>query len=297
MQRDNLNDLFSFLTVATEGNFTRAAAKLGVSQSALSYTIKALEKKLGIRLLTRTTRSVAPTEAGQRLLLNIGPHLDAIQEQLDGLNDLRDKPAGNIRLTMSDFVADTILWPKLSEFLHHYPDIKVELHIDYGLTDIVKQQFDAGIRDGEQIPKDMIAVRISPDTRMTVVGSKDYFKAHTLPTQPQELVCHSCINLRLPTYGGLYVWEFEKDGQKQNIRVEGQLTFNRTDHMLQAALDDYGLAYIPEELAKPYIEDRRLISVLDDWLPYFPGFHLYYPNRRQPSPAFTLLVNMLKYKG
>lgn len=296
MQHDNLNDLLSFLTVATKGNFTRAAAQLGVSQSALSYIIRKLEQRLGIRLLTRTTRSVSLTEAGEKLMRNIAPLLQEIQVQIDALGELRDKPAGNIRITTFDYVAEMILWPKIAKFLQHYPDINIEVNVDYGLIDIVKQQFDAGVREGDLIPKDMIAVRISADTRMVVVGSKNYFKKHKPPITPQDLIQHSCINMRLPTYGGLYVWEFAKDDQKINMRVEGQLIFNRPNLLVKAAAEGYGLIYLPELILHSYANTDDFSPVLEDWCISVPGYHLYYPSRRQPSPAFTLLVDALRYK-
>jgi DNA-binding transcriptional LysR family regulator len=297
MQRGNLNDLQAFLAVARERSFTKAAAKLGVSQSALSHTMRELEARLGVRLLTRTTRSVAPTEAGERLLRTIGPRLEEIDSALESLAELRERPAGTIRITAVDFVADTILWPKISRVLKDYPDIKVEITIDYGLTDIVAQRYDAGVRNGEQVAKDMIAVRIGPDMRMAVVGAPSYFKARPVPKKPQDLVDHSCINLRLPTRGGLYAWEFEKDGQELNVRVDGQLIFNTTNQMLNAALAGYGLAYVPEGAARPHIEKGRLERVLEDWCPSWPGYHLYYPSRRQSSAAFTVIVDALRYRS
>jgi DNA-binding transcriptional LysR family regulator len=297
MQRGNLDDLMAFLAVARERSFTRAAARLGLSQSALSHTIRALETRLGVRLLTRTTRSVSPTEAGERLMQTIGPRLDEIDGELAALSDFREKPVGTIRITAADYVADTILWPKLAKFLKQYPDIKVEVSIDSSLTDIVAERFDAGIRHGEQVAKDMIAVRMSPEMRMAVVGTPAYFKTRSVPRRPQELIEHACINLRLPTHGGLYAWEFEKDGREIKVRVEGQLVFNRTIQMLTAALAGFGLAYVPEDLAEPYLAKGRLKRVLLDWCPPFSGYHLYYPSRRQPSAAFTLLVDALRHRG
>jgi DNA-binding transcriptional LysR family regulator len=297
MQRGNLDDLLAFLAVGRERSFTRAAAQLGVSQSALSHTIRALEARLGVRLLTRTTRSVSPTEAGERLLQTIGPRLDEIDGELAALSDFREKPAGTIRITAADHVADTILWPKLMKFLRHYPDIKVEIAIDASLTDIVAHRFDAGVRNGEQIAKDMIAVRISPDMRMAVVGTPSYFGKRSIPRRPQELIDHLCINLRLPTHGGLYAWEFEKGGRELKVRVDGQLVFNRTGQMLNAALAGFGLAYVPEDLAQPHVSKGRLKEVLTDWCPPFSGYHLYYPSRRQPSAAFALLVDALRHRA
>jgi DNA-binding transcriptional LysR family regulator len=297
MQRANLNDLLAFLAVGRERSFTKAAAKLGVSQSALSHTIRGLEERLGVRLLTRTTRSVSPTEAGERLLHTVGPRLEEIEAELAALSELREKPAGTIRITAIDYVADTILWPKLAKFLRQYPDIKVEITIDYGLTDIVAQRFDAGVRAGEQVAKDMIAVRIGPDARMAVVGAPSYFGKRSEPKTPQELISHNCINLRLPTHGGLYAWEFEKGGRELKVRVEGQLVFNGTAQMLNAALAGFGLAYVPEDLTQPHLAKGRLKRVLEDWCPPYSGYHLYYPSRRQPTPAFALLVDALRYRG
>jgi DNA-binding transcriptional LysR family regulator len=295
MQRANLNDLQAFLAVARERSFTRAAAKLGVSQSALSHTIRGLEARLGVRLLTRTTRSVSPTEAGERLLHTAGPRLEEIEAELEALSELREKPGGTIRITAVDYVADTVLWPKLARFLPEYPDIRVEVTIDYGLTDIVAQRYDAGVRSGEQVAKDMIAVRIGPDMRMAVVGAPSYFAERSDPRTPHDLTGHSCINLRLPTHGGLYAWEFEKDAHELKVRVEGQLVFNGTYQMLNAALAGFGLACVPEDLARPHLAKGRLKRVLEDWCPPFSGYHLYYPSRRQSSAAFALLVEALRY--
>jgi DNA-binding transcriptional LysR family regulator len=296
MQRSDLNDLAAFLAVGHERSFTKAAAKLGVSQSALSHTIRGLEERLGLRLLTRTTRSVAPTEAGERLLRTIGPRFGEIEAELAGLSEFREKPAGTIRITTTDYAADTILWPKLTKFLRRYRDIKVELIVDYGLTDIVAERFDAGVRSGEQVAKDMIAVRIGPDMRMAVVGAPSYFEGRSEPERPQELIGHNCINLRLPTRGGLYAWEFEKGGRELRVHVEGQLVFNGTFEMLNAALAGFGLAYVPEDVAKPYFTKGRLKRVLEDWCPPYSGYHLYYPSRRQPTPVFALFVDALRYR-
>lgn len=296
MIRENMNSLVAFITVATEKNFTKAAAKLGVSQSALSHTIRELEARLNIRLLTRTTRSVSPTEAGQRLLERVAPHVDEIQQELISLSELRDKPAGTIRLTTTEFVIDHLLWPKLIDFLPQYPDIHLELNIDYGFTDIVAERFDAGIRNGEQVANGMISVRIGPDMRMAVVGSSQYFALHPRPITPQDLTAHQCINLRLQTYGGLYAWEFKRGEQELNVRIKGQVIFNTSTQMLHAALNHFGLAYLPETMVTPYLENHQLIRVLDDWCPTFAGFHLYYPHRRNASLAFRLLVEALKYR-
>jgi DNA-binding transcriptional LysR family regulator len=297
MYRGNLNDLLAFLAVAQERSFTRAAAKLGVSQSALSHTIRGLEEQLGLRLLTRTTRSVAPTEAGERLLHAVGPHFEEIEAEVAALSELREKPSGTIRITATDYAIETILWPKLTRFLRRYPDVQVELITDYGLTDIVTERFDAGVRIGEQVAKDMIAVRIGPDIRIAVVGAPGCFASRSEPQTPQELVDPNCINLRLPTRGGLYAWEFEKDGRELRVHVQGQLVFNGTFEMLKAAVAGFGLAYVPEDVAQPHLAAGRLKRVLDDWCPPYAGYHLYYPSRRQPTPAFTLLVEALRYRG
>jgi DNA-binding transcriptional LysR family regulator len=297
MQRGNLNDLASFLAIARERSFTKAAAKLGLSQSALSHTLRDLEERLGVRLLTRTTRSVAPTEAGERLLRNLAPHFEQIEAELSALSEFRDKPSGNIRITATDYVANTILLPKLAKFLRAYPDIKIEVIIDYGLRDIVAERYDAGVREGEQVAKDMIAVPIGPESRMAVVGAPSYFRKQAVPKTPQELVGHNCINLRLPTHGGLYAWEFEKDGRELKVRVEGQISVNGTYQMLNAAVGGMGLAYIPEDLAQPHINKHRLNRVLEDWCPSFAGFHLYYPSRRQATPAFAMLVDALRHRA
>ncbi|HML08316.1 MAG TPA: LysR family transcriptional regulator [Xanthobacteraceae bacterium] len=297
MQRGNLDQLVTFVAVARERSFTNAAAKLGVSQSALSHTIRELEERLGVRLLTRTTRSVSPTDAGERLLRNVGPRLDEIEAEIAALGELREKPAGTIRITATDYAVDTILWPKLAKFLRQYPDINVEIVIDYGLTDIVAQRFDAGVRAGEQVAKDMIAVRVGPDMRMAVVGAPSYFRQRSEPKRPQDLIGHKCINLRLPTHGGLYAWEFEKGARELKVRVEGQLTFNGTFQMLNAALAGFGLAYVPENLVQTHVAKDRLKRVLEDWCPHYSGFHLYYPSRRQSSAAFSLLVDALRYRN
>jgi DNA-binding transcriptional LysR family regulator len=297
MARPNINDLLAFLVVARERSFTRAAAQLDVSQSALSHTIRALEERLGLRLLTRTTRSVAPTEAGERLLRTVAPKLEEIDAELSALTELRDKPAGTIRITAAEHSSATILWPALAKLLPRYPDIKVEVNIDYGFTDIVAERYDAGVRLGEQVAKDMIAVRIGPDFRMAVVGAPAYFAVHPKPARPQDLVAHSCINIRLPTYGGIYAWEFEKRGRGLKVRVDGQLVFNNMALRMNAVLAGLGLAYLPEDQVQPYLADGRLIRVLADWCATFPGYHLYYPSRRQLTPAFAVLVAALRYRG
>jgi DNA-binding transcriptional LysR family regulator len=297
MPRENVNDLIAFLAVAKERSFTRAAAQLGVSQSALSHTVRGLEERLGLRLLTRTTRSVSPTEAGERLLQTIGPRFEEIETELAALSELRDKPAGTVRITAGEHAADTVLWPALARFLPDYPDIKVEIIVDYGLTDIVAERYDAGVRLGEQVAKDMIAVRIGPDMRMAVVGAPAYFARRKPPKTPQDLTAHDCINLRLPTYGGLYAWEFEKGGRELKVRVEGQFVFNTSALRLSAVLAGFGLAYLPEDQVLAHIGDGRLVRVLADWCPPFSGCHLYYPSRRQHSPAFAVLVEALRYRG
>jgi DNA-binding transcriptional LysR family regulator len=297
MPRADLNDLLAFLAVARERSFTRAAAKLGVSQSALSQTLRGLEARLGLRLLTRTTRSVAPTEAGERLLRTVGPRLDEIEAEMAALTELREKPSGTIRITAHDLALRAVLWPALERLLPDYPDIKVEIVIDYGLTDIVAERYDAGVRSGEIVAKDMVAVRIGPDMRMAVVGAPSYFAKRPRPKTLQDLTAHNCINLRLPTHGGLYAWEFEKGGRELRVRVEGQLVFNGTAPMLDAALAGFGLAYLPEDQVQAHLADGRLVRVLADWCPPYPGYHLYYPCRRQPTPAFALLVEALRYRG
>jgi DNA-binding transcriptional LysR family regulator len=295
MQRGHLDHLVAFVAVGRERNFTKAAVKLGVSQSALSHTIRELEERLGVRLLTRTTRSVAPTEAGERLLRNIGPRFDEIEAELEAVRELRTKPAGTIRITATEFAIDTVLLPKVAPLLREYPDIRVEMIVDYGLTDIVAQQYDAGVRSGEQVAKDMIAVRIGPDMRMAVVGAPAYFKSRSEPKTPQDLIGHNCINLRLPTHG-VYAWEFEKANRELRVRVEGQLTFNGTAQLLNGALAGCGLAYVPEGLITEHVAKGRLKRVLADWCQSYSGYHLFYPSRRQSSAAFALLVDALRYR-
>jgi len=296
MSRGAFNDVLAFLAVARERSFTKAAAKLGVSQSALSHTIRELEARLRLRLLSRTTRSVAPTEAGERLLRAVGPRFDEINAELAALSELREKPAGAIRITAGEHAAESILWPAVAKLLPDYPDIRIEIVVDQGLTDIVAERYDAGVRLGEQVARDMIAVRIGPDMRMAVVGAPSYFANRPRPRTPQELTEHNCINLRLPTYGGLYAWEFEKGGRELKVRVEGQLVFNTVGLRLKAVLAGLGLAYLPEEQAHAQLESGELIRALADWCPPFSGYHLYYPSRRQPAPAFALLVDALRYR-
>ena len=295
--RQNVNDLLAFLAVARDKSFTKAAAKLGVSQSALSHTLRGLEARLGLRLLTRTTRSVSPTEAGERLLQTVGHRFAEIETELESLSELREKPAGTIRISAGEHAVNAILSPALMKFLPRYPDIKVEITVDHSLIDIVAQRYDAGVRSGEQVAKDMIAVRIGPDMRMAVVGAPSYFAKRSPPKKPQDLTEHNCINLRLPTYGGLYAWEFEKGDRELKVRVEGQLVLNGTTQMLDAALAGLGLAYVPQDLAQPHLDEGLLTRVLEDWCPPYSGYHLYYPSRRQSSPAFALLVDALRYRG
>jgi DNA-binding transcriptional LysR family regulator len=297
MRRQNVHDLLAFLAVARERSFTKAAAKLGVSQSALSHTVRGLEASLGLRLLTRTTRSVSPTEAGERLLVSVGPRFEEIEAEVAALSELRDKPAGTIRITAGEHAAYTVLSSALMKFLPKYPDIKVEVSVDYGFTDIVAQRYDAGVRSGEQVAKDMIAVRIGPDMRMAVVGAPSYFEKRPLPKKPQDLTEHNCINLRMPTYGGIYAWEFEKGRRELKVRVDGQLVFNTIRQRLDAALAGLGLAYMAEDVAKPHIARGSLMRVLEDWCAPFSGYHLYYPSRRQSSPAFNVLVDALRYRS
>jgi len=296
MLRQNANDLLAFLAVARERSFTKAAAKLGVSQSALSHTIRGLEARLGLRLLTRTTRSVSPTEAGERLMNKVGPHFEEIEIELAGLSDLRDTPAGSIRISATDYSLDFIIRPRLNQFLPQYPDISVEVCCDYSFVDIAAHGFDAGVRLGEDVADGMIATRIGPDMRMAVVGSPGYFASRPRPETPRDLTDHRCNNLRLPTNGGLYAWEFSKNGESIKARVTGQVTYNGVYPLRQAALDGYGLSYIPHDVVEPFIAAGQLIHVLEDWSPLFAGFHLYYPSRRQASPAFALLVDALRFR-
>lgn len=294
MAKRNLNDLLAFVIVAREGSFTRAAAQLGVTQSALSQAIKALETRLDIRLLTRTTRSVSPTVAGERLLNAIGHRFDEIETELDALTALRDKPAGSIRITCGDHVLRTVLLPKLAPLMQQYPDIHIEFDVSYGFRDIVADRFDAGVRLGESLDQDMIAMPITPPLRMAAVAAPSYFGDHPIPKKPQDLTGHNCINIRLPTRGGLYVWEFEKKGRELNVRVEGQAIFNTSPVIVEATLSGLGIAYLPEEEFSPHLAQGLLVRVLEDWCPPFPGYHLYYPSRRQPSPAFTLVMEALR---
>jgi len=296
MTRENLNDLQAFVTVARERSFTRAAAHLGLSRSALSHAMLALEARLGVRLLTRTTRSVSTTEAGARLFNALAPRLEEIDLELSSLTAMRDKPAGTVRITAHDHAITTVLWPRLVPLLRTYPDVRIELSVDYAFTDIAAERFDAGVRVGNRVDKDMIAVRIAQDLRMAVLASPDYMRGRRMPAEPHELTEHRCINLRLPTHGGLYAWDLEKDGQAVKIRVDGQATFNNTFLMLQAALDGVGMAYVPLDLARAHIEHGRLVPVLENWWPAFPGYHLYSADRRQISPALALVIDALRLR-
>jgi DNA-binding transcriptional LysR family regulator len=296
MTGENFHDLTAFVAVAQERSFTRAAAKLGVTQSALSQTVRGLEARLGIRLLNRTTRNVSPTEAGERLLRTVAPRFEEITTELAALSELKDKPAGTIRLTSTENAAEAVLWPALQRLLPNYPDIKVEIIIDYGLTDIVAEQVDAGVRPGETVAKDMIAVPIGPEMRMAVVGSPAYFARRPPPRTPQDLMAHDCINLRLPAHRGIYAWEFERNGRNLRARVEGQLVFNTASLILNAALAGFGLAYLTEQQVQKHLDTGELVRVLANWCPPFSGYHLYYPSRRQPSAAFAVLVEALRYR-
>lgn len=296
MNRENIADLIAFITISQERSFTRAAARLGVSQSALSHALTRLEKRLGVRLLTRSTRSVSPTDAGERLLATVEPRFLEVDAALEQVSEFRDKPAGTIRLSAGEHAVNAVLWPRLQDFTKDYPDIRLEIIAENGFVDIVAQRYDAGVRLGEQLAKDMIAVRIGPDWRMAVVATPSYFEGRPLPLSPQDLTEHVCINLRLPTYGGHYAWEFEHEGRRLNVRVDGQLSFSSSTHILSAALAGSGLACIPEDIAQPHIDSGRLIRVLENWMPTFDGYHLYYPSRRQTSPAFARLIEALRYR-
>lgn len=294
MLRENVTDLLAFIAVAREGSFTRAAAKLGMSQSALSHSMRALEERMGVKLLSRTTRSVAPTEAGERLMQSVAPRFEEIESELAAVVETRDKPAGSIRITATDYAIDTVLWPRLAKVLPQYPDIKVELVVDYGLTDIVTDRFDIGVRWGDQVGKDMIAVRIGQDARLAIVGSPGYLSRCPAPKHPKDLINHDCIRLRLPTRGGVYAWELKKGPRNIHVRVDGQFTFNGAYQMLNAAIDGAGLAFVPEDLAEPHVAAGRLLWVLPDWYPTFPGLHIFYPNRREYSKALTIVVDALR---
>ena len=295
MAQTNFNDILAFLAVAREGSFTKAAAKLGVSQSALSQTVRALEERLSLRLLVRTTRSVAPTEAGEHLLRTVAPRFDEIEAELALVSARRSKPAGILRISAGEHAALTILQPAIARLLPEYPDIHIEVMVENSMTDIVAARCDAGVRLGEHVARDMIAMPIGPDFRMAIVGSPGYFARHHPPTTPQELMAHNCINMRLPTHGGLFAWEFAKDGQQIKVRVEGQMVFNNIAMRLHSALDGLGLACMAEDVVLPYLADGRLVRVLADWCPAYAGYQLYYPSRRHPTPAFSLLLDTLRY--
>ena len=296
MPKGSLDDLRALVAVARERSFTKAAAKIGVSQSALSQTIRQLEARLGVRLLTRTTRSVSPTEAGERLLRTVEPRFEEIDIELASIAELREKPAGRIRITATEYAIEAILLPKLARLMRLYPDINIEMIVDYGLADIVTERYDAGVRSGEQVAKDMIAVRIGPDLRMAVVGAPSYFKSRPAPKRPPDLIGHNCINLRLPTHDNVYAWEFERNDRELRVRVDGQLTFNTTSQQLNAALAGLGLAYVPEGMVQNHIAKGRLRRVLEDWCQPYSGYHLFYPSRRQSSAAFSLVVDALRHR-
>jgi DNA-binding transcriptional LysR family regulator len=295
MARDNINDILVFIAVARERSFTRAAAKLGMSQSALSHIVRGLEERLGVRLLTRTTRSVSPTEAGERLLQNVGPRLEEIDAEITAITDLGDKPAGTVRITAIDHVIDTVLWPRIAPLLPQYPELHIEISSDYRLVDIAAERFDIGVRHGDQVEKDMIAVRLTADVPMRIVGAPAYFARRPAPASLQDLMTHNCINLRLASSGGLYAWELLHDGQPIEARVRGQAVFTNVHHMLAAALDGVGVTFLPESLVAPHVEARRLVSVMQDWCPSFPGLHAYYPSRRHSSRALGLVIDALRY--
>jgi len=297
MAKENLNDLHAFVVVARERSFTRAAGQMGMSRSALSHAMLALEARLGVRLLTRTTRSVSTTEAGARLLDTVAPRLQEIEAELSQLSAMRDKPAGTVRITAHDHAISTVLWPRLLPLLRQYPDIRIEFSVDYAFTDIASQRFDAGVRSGDRVDKDMVAVRIAPDMRMAVAASPAYLAGRPIPKKPQDLTAHQCVNLRLPTRGNLYAWDFQKGKKALNVKVEGQTVFNNTGLMLQAARDGMGFAYVPFDVMRPHIDAGELVPVLEDWWPSFPGYHLYYANRRQIAPALALVIEALRYRG
>ena len=297
MARENINDILVFIAIARERSFTRAAAKLGMTQSALSHIVRALEARLGVRLLTRTTRSVSPTEAGERLLQNVAPRIEEIEAEIAAVSDLGDKPSGTVRITAIDSVIDKVLWPRLAPILPLYPDLHVEFDADYKLVDIAADRYDIGVRYGDQVEKDMVAVRLTPDVQTVIVGAPSYFAWHSTPTTPQELVKHNCITLRLATSGGIYAWELEHEGKAQDLRVRGQAVFTTGYHMVNAAVSGCGLAFVTEDLAAPYLADGRLISVMPNWCPTFPGLHAYYPSRRHSSRALGLVIDTIRHQG
>lgn len=294
MARDNINDILVFLAVARERSFTRAAAKLGMSQSGISHIVRGLEARMGVQLLARTTRSVAPTEAGERLMETVAPRFEEIEAEIAAISDLGGSPAGSIRITAIDYVIDSVIWPRLAHLLPQYPDLRIEINSDYRMHDIVAEGYDIGVRWGDQVQQDMIAVRLSADARMVIVGAPAYFKGRTIPTSPQELLQHNCINLRLSSSGGLYAWELRDNGRQIEVRVSGQATFNSSYQMLHAAVSGVGLTFVTAEMAEPYLQDGRLCSVMQEWCPVFPGLHAYYLSRRHPSRAFTLVIDALR---
>jgi DNA-binding transcriptional LysR family regulator len=297
MARENINDILVFLAVARERSFTRAAAKLGMTQSALSHIIRGLEERLGVRLLTRTTRSVSPTDAGERLLQNVGPRLEEIEAEIAAVSELGDKPAGTIRITATDHVVDSVLWPRIAPLLPQYPDLHVEISSDYRMVDIAAERYDIGVRFGDQVEKDMIAVRLTPDVPMMIVGAPAYFAHRPVPASIQDLMKHDCINLRLASKGGLYAWELRHEGRDVEVQVRGRLVFSGIYQILNAALSGCGLGFVQEDLAAPYLRAGRLVSVMEDWCPSFPGLHAYYPSRRQNSRALALVIDALRWKG
>ncbi|KQP19390.1 LysR family transcriptional regulator [Pseudorhodoferax sp. Leaf267] len=298
MPRETISDLLAFLVVARERSFTRAAAHLGISQSSVSHTVRGLEARLGVRLLTRTTRSVAPTEAGERLLQSVAPRLQEIEAEVAAVSELGDRPAGTVRITAIDHVIDSILWPRLAPVLAQYPEVKIECNADYRMVDIVAERFDIGVRWGDQVAKDMVAVRLAPDMQMTVVGAPSYFDTRGEPGTPPDLLQHNCITLRLAGSGGLYGWELRQQGRRETqVRVEGQATFNGIYQMLNAALSGAGLAFLPQDLVAPHLQAGRLRSVMAVWCPVFPGLHAYYPSRRQSSRTLDLVIDAIRWRG
>ncbi|CDZ31903.1 Hypothetical transcriptional regulator YcjZ [Neorhizobium galegae bv. officinalis] len=297
MRRDEFTEMRAFLEVARERSFTRAASKLGVTRSALSHTIRTLEERLGVRLLARTTRDVAPTAMGQRLVQSVEHHFEGISAEIDALKALSDKPSGHVRIVCPDDAIDLVFRKRLKTFLREYADIQVELIVDNGFTNIVERQFDAGVRLGEAIARDMVAVRIGPDVSYSVVGSPEYFQSYPVPQNPQDLMEHNCINLRLPTSGGLYAWEFQQDAREFSVRVEGQMVYSNISSAIDAALDGVGLAYAPTDLVSQHVDEGNLRVVIQDWCPTFQGYHLYYPNKRNHSPAFSTFVEAFRFRA
>ncbi|WP_334187551.1 LysR family transcriptional regulator [Noviherbaspirillum sp.] len=297
MARDNINDILAFLILARERNFTRAAAKLHISQSALSHIMRGLEERLGVRLLTRTTRSVSPTEAGERLLQTVGPRIAEIEAEIEAVSELGDRPSGTIRITAIDHVIESVLWPRIAKILPLYPDLRVEMSSEYRMVDVAAERFDIGVRYGDQIEQDIVAVRLTADVPMMIVGSTEYFKTHPVPTSPRDLVRHNCITLRLASSGGIYAWELQDGDRRLDVRVSGQVTFSSAYHMLDAALSGCGLAFLPEDMARPHVRAGRLLSVMEKCCPSFPGLYAYYPSRRHSSRALALVVDAIRYKG